>query len=63
MLGLAGAYAATRVLESLLFGVTPTDQATFVAAVAVLLVAATAAAVIPVRRASRLDPVAVLRAE
>jgi ABC-type antimicrobial peptide transport system permease subunit len=61
--GLAGAFALTRYLRSLLFGVSPTDPATF-AGVAVLLAAvAVAAGLFPARRASRLDPVEVLRRE
>jgi putative ABC transport system permease protein len=62
-IGVAGALASTTVLESLLFNVTPTDLPTFGTAVTVLIVAAIAAAVVPARRASRLDPVSVLRAE
>jgi ABC-type antimicrobial peptide transport system permease subunit len=63
VIGIAGALASTGVLASLLFSVTPTDLTTFGTAAAVLIVAAIAAAVVPVRRASRLDPVTVLRAE
>jgi putative ABC transport system permease protein len=62
-LGLAGSIAATGVLTSLLFNVTPTDMPTFAVAVVVLLAGALAAAVVPARRASRLDPHLVLRAE
>jgi putative ABC transport system permease protein len=62
-IGLAGSLAVTDVLASLLFNVTPTDAATFAAAAAVLLAAGLAAAIVPARRAARLDPAQVLRAE
>ena len=63
VLGLAGAFALTRFMESLLFGVTPTDPATF-AAVSVLLASIAAlASYLPARRATRVDPVTVLRQE
>lgn len=61
MLGLAGAVALTRFMESLLFGITPTDPVTF-ATVAVLLASVAAlASYLPARRATRVDPVTVLR--
>jgi ABC-type antimicrobial peptide transport system permease subunit len=61
ILGLAGAFALTRFMESLLFGITPTDPVTF-ATVAVLLASiAAVASYLPARRATRVDPVAVLR--
>jgi putative ABC transport system permease protein len=62
-IGLAVSLAAADALASLLFNVTPRDTTTFAVAVGVLLGAATLAAIAPARRASRLDPVAVLRAE
>ncbi|HLW75381.1 MAG TPA: ADOP family duplicated permease, partial [Bryobacteraceae bacterium] len=62
-IGLAGAVAATRLLESLLFEVKPTDPLTY-AAVAVLLTAvATVASLIPALRAARVDPLVALRQE
>jgi len=62
-LGTAGAYALTRVLRSLLFGVSARDPLTF-AGVAVLLgVVALLASWIPARRAARVDPLAAMRAE
>ena len=63
VLGLAGAYAATRVMSSLLFGVTPTDLATFVAVPLVLFVVALLASLVPARRATKVDPLVALRYE
>jgi len=61
--GLAGAFALTRVMSSLLFGVTERDPITF-GVVAVLLIAvAFIACFVPARRATRVDPLIALRCE
>ena len=61
--GGALAFAASRFIAGTLFGVEPRDPATFAVAVAVLLAVAGCAAYVPARRASKLEPVAALRAE
>ena len=60
-LGLVGGFVASRLLGSLLFGVTATDIPTFVAAAAVIMGVAAIASWLPARRASRVDPVVALR--
>jgi predicted permease len=60
-IGIGGAFALTRVMKGLLFGVTATDPATFVAATGLFLVVALAASYLPARRATRIDPMAALR--
>ena len=62
-LGVLGALWLTRFLESLLFGVTPTDPVTFVTISAGLIGTALVASYIPALRATRLDPVITLREE
>jgi putative ABC transport system permease protein len=60
-IGIAGALITSRALGALLFGVSATDPATFAAAAVGLALAGLAAAYLPARRASRIDPVALLR--
>ncbi len=59
--GAVAALALSRLLTAFLFGVTPTDPATWAAAALALLAAATLAAYLPARRAMRVDPAAALR--
>ena len=61
-LGIAASLALSGALESLLFGVTPGDPATFIGIGVLLLGVAALAGYIPARRASRIDPMAALRA-
>jgi predicted permease len=63
VLGLAGAFAATRLLNSLLFGVGAFDPITFGSIVLLVSVVAFLAAWLPARRATRVDPIIALRAE
>jgi predicted permease len=63
VVGLAAAFVLSRVMESLLFGITATDPATFVAIPLVLVAAATLASYVPARRATKIDPVIALRYE
>jgi putative ABC transport system permease protein len=62
-LGLAGAAAATRVLEGLLFGIRPFDPATFMVVAATFGLLAMAASYVPARRAANVDPMTALRSE
>jgi ABC-type antimicrobial peptide transport system permease subunit len=61
--GLGGALASTRVLESMLFGLTPRDLPTLAIAALVLTASGAFAAWAPSRRASRVDPMSALREE
>jgi len=63
VVGVAGALAATRLLNSLLFGVGASDPLTFVAIVLLVSAVAFVAAWLPARRATRVDPIIALRAE
>jgi putative ABC transport system permease protein len=61
--GVAGAFALTRLLGSVLVGVSPTDATTFVAVSAVVAIVALVACLSPALRAMRTDPLAALRNE
>jgi putative ABC transport system permease protein len=61
--GIVAAWWLSRLLNSLLFGVTPRDPLTYVGVAATLALVALLAAYVPARRATRVDPVVALRAE
>jgi ABC-type antimicrobial peptide transport system permease subunit len=63
VIGVAAAAAATRLLESLLYGVTPADPVTFATIASVVAAIALAASYVPARRAVRVDPTQALRAD
>ena len=62
-IGLGGAFFLSKVLRSLLIGISPTDLVTFVVITVILASVAIAACLIPARRATRVDPLVALRAE
>ncbi len=61
--GIIGAFALTRLMTSLLFGVTPTDPATLVAVVLLMIGFVLLACFVPARRAIRVDPMVAVRYE
>jgi len=61
--GLIGAFAATRLLSALLFGIAATDVATYVSVILLLAAAAFVAGLFPARRAMKVDPVVALHYE
>jgi putative ABC transport system permease protein len=62
-LGLAGAFALTQLMQSILFGISASDPITFIAVSVLLLAVALAASFLPARRALRIEPQLALRAE
>jgi putative ABC transport system permease protein len=63
VIGTAGAVGLTKVMSSILFGVSATDVATFAAVPLILLVVATVACLVPAVRATQVEPVTVLKAQ
>ena len=63
IVGLAAAWASVRLVASLLFGLTPHDPITLIAAVVLLTAIAMIACILPARRAAATDPMTVMRAE
>jgi putative ABC transport system permease protein len=63
VVGVGGALALSRITQSLLYGVEPADPLTFGGVVGVIAIVATAACLIPMRRATRVDPLTAMRAD
>jgi ABC-type antimicrobial peptide transport system permease subunit len=63
VLGVAAAFATTRVIQTFLWGIEPTDPVTFVIVSAALAVLALVACSVPARRALKIDPIVALRLE
>jgi ABC-type antimicrobial peptide transport system permease subunit len=62
-IGLAGAAALSHYLEGMLFGITPANAGTYIAAALLFVGAAAIAALVPARRATNVDPLLALRVE
>jgi putative ABC transport system permease protein len=62
-LGLMGAVASTRLLRDMLFGIKPVDPLTFAAMTLLLMCISLVACFLPARRATKVDPMNVLRSE
>ena len=63
VIGIAGAFAMTRLLAAMLFEISTTDVTTYVVACGVLAVAALLASIVPARRALRVDPITAVRGQ
>src|SRR5206468_9756675 len=63
VLGMVGAYALTRLIATLLFGVAPAHPVTFAAVAMVFVLVAKIASYLPARRAAAVDPIIAMRAE
>jgi len=63
VIGLVGSFALTRLISTMLFGITPTDPLTFGVVSAVLLGIGILASWLPARRATRIDPIVALRSD
>ena len=62
-IGLVGYLTVSRLLQHLLFGVSPIDPILFIGALILLMSVATIACILPARRATRIDPMVALRDE